>query len=157
MWRAQIVGRRKSSVFSAFSAVLRCFSVVWPEAARRAYLPAAGLQLGAFAYICTQTRQPMKYVSVLLPLALPGTYTYTLAPELAAAVQVGSRVVVQFGARRYYTGVVTQLCDAAPQAGIALKPVVGVADTSPTVLPAQLRLWQWMAQYYMCTEGEVHI
>ena len=97
----------------------------------------------------------MKYVSVLLPLALPGTYTYTLAPELAAAVQVGSRVVVQFGARRYYTGVVTQLCDAAPQAGIALKPVVGVADASPTVLPAQLRLWQWMAQYYMCTEGEV--
>ena len=89
----------------------------------------------------------MKYVSVLLPLALPGPYTYTLTPELAAAVQVGSRVVVQFGARRYYTGVVTQLCDAAPQAGIALKPVVGVADASPTVLPAQLRLWQWMAQY----------
>lgn len=96
-----------------------------------------------------------RYVSVLLPLAVTGSYTYSLPEEMAEQVEVGSRVVVQFGQRRYYTGIVTALHEENPQPGVRLKPVTDLLDSRPVLLPAQLRLWQWMAHYYMCTEGEV--
>ena len=99
----------------------------------------------------------MLTISVILPLALPTTYSYLLPPELEERVGVGSRVVVQFGAKRYYTAIVAEVREAEP-AEIEqrkLKPVADVADAQPIVLPHQLKLWQWMADYYMCTIGEV--
>ena len=95
------------------------------------------------------------YATVLLPLALQGTFTYLLSPALADRVGVGSRVVVQFGPRRYYTAIVTALSETPPDPSLKLKEITEVAGEGPVVLPAQLRLWRWMAQYYLCAEGEV--
>ena len=95
------------------------------------------------------------FVSVLLPLALPGSFTYILPPTLAGRVTVGTRVIVQFGARRYYTALVIALHEENPQPGVKLKEVTDLVDAQPIVLPKQLELWKWMAQYYMCTAGEL--
>ncbi len=94
-------------------------------------------------------------INVLLPLAVDGTFTYALSPELEGQVGVGQRVVAQFGPRRFYTGIVTNVNAAPPADGIKVKTVSETVDNSPIVLPQQLRLWEWMAQYYMCTLGEV--
>ena len=92
------------------------------------------------------------YVSVLLPLAVQGLFTYQLPTAFVDRVEVGMRVVVQFGAKRYYTGLVMGVLSELP-ADIQcskLKPVVDVVDKKPLLLPTQLHLWQWMARYYMC-------
>lgn len=95
------------------------------------------------------------FASVLLPLAVEGTFTYTVPSALANRVEVGLRVVVQFGAKRYYTGIVTSLSDDLPQPDVKLKPITDLADDVPIVLVAQLSFWQWLSDYYMCTPGEV--
>lgn len=92
---------------------------------------------------------------VLLPLALHGSLTYKLPPSLADRVRVGSRVVVPLGKRKLYTAIVVRLPGTQPEAGVRLKDIVDVVDEAPLLLPDQLRLWQWMADYYLCTEGEV--
>lgn len=100
----------------------------------------------------------MRSISVVLPLALPTTYSYSLPPALEERVCIGSRVVVQFGAKRYYTAIVSAVYAEAPRGKEQekkLKPITDVVDVEPIVLPDQLRFWQWMAQYYMCTLGEV--
>lgn len=95
------------------------------------------------------------FVQLLLPLALQNTYTYLLPARLEGKVRVGSRVVVQFGKKRHYTGIVVSLAAENPEPGIALKEVEEVWDEAPIVTPEQLRFWQWMAGYYICTPGEV--
>ena len=95
------------------------------------------------------------YATVLLPLALQGSFTYLLSPALADRVGVGSRVVVQFGPRRYYTAIGTALSETPRDPSLKLKEITEVAGEGPVVLPEQLRLWRWMAQYYLCAEGEV--
>lgn len=97
----------------------------------------------------------MMYLTLLLPLAVGSTYTYLLPPELAERVSVGSRVIAQFGVRRYYTAIVTDILSENPCPDVKLKAISDVVDDAPIVLPAQLKLWQWIAQYYMCTLGEV--
>lgn len=98
---------------------------------------------------------PPVCATVLVPLAVNDSYTYALPNDLAGRVQVGSRVVVQFGARRYYTGIVVALHETVPPTVQKLKPISDLADIHPVVLPLQLRLWQWLCSYYMCKPGEV--
>lgn len=98
----------------------------------------------------------MPYVSVILPLALPQpVLTYALPLEMAARVQVGTRVVVPLGKRRFYTGIVARIHESNPQPDMEVKAVSEVPDADITVNVLQLRLWKWMANYYMCTPGEV--
>lgn len=94
-------------------------------------------------------------LDVLLPLALHGCLTYELPPSLADRVRVGSRVVVPLGKRKLYTAIVVRLPGTPPAEGVKLKSVLDVVDEAPLLLPDQLRLWHWMADYYLCTEGEV--
>lgn len=96
------------------------------------------------------------YVNVILPLPLGGSFTYRLPQEYADTIQIGSRVVVQFGTKRYYTALVLHKHTDAPQGNYDIKDVVEVLDTSPIVQPMQLKLWQWIADYYMCTLGDVY-
>lgn len=96
------------------------------------------------------------YVDVILPLPLAECYTYLIPEAEAEGVQTGSRVVVQFGAKRYYTALVVRKHTEAPQGGYEVKEVVEVLDTAPIVLPLQLQLWRWIASYYMCTMGDVY-
>lgn len=96
------------------------------------------------------------YVDVILPLPLAGSFTYRLPSSCEADVEQGSRVVVQFGTKRYYTAIVLRKHEEPPQGDYEVKEVVEVLDTAPIVQPLQLRLWQWIADYYMCSIGDVY-
>ncbi|ASZ14386.1 primosomal protein N' [Chitinophaga pendula] len=95
----------------------------------------------------------MKYADVILPLALPKVYTYTVPEHLESLIQAGSRVAVQLGKQKKYAGIVKQVHIQAP--AYKTKPVLDVLDKEPVLYPTQLQFWQWIADYYMCTEGEV--
>ena len=95
-----------------------------------------------------------KYVDVIVPLPIASQYTYSLPPEMQGSVQVGCRVVVPFGKKKYYTGVVTKVHDSAPE-GYETKEVEELLDESPVILPHQFQLWEWLASYYLCTLGDV--
>ncbi len=94
-----------------------------------------------------------QYADVILPLPLQGAFTYAMPPEMAAQTQVGCRVIVPFGSRKFYTAIVVRLHDEAPP--YPTKPVSEVLDTAPIILPEQFRLWKWLADYYLCTLGDV--
>lgn len=96
------------------------------------------------------------YVDVILPLPLAGSFSYRLEDAHVPLVQMGSRVVVQFGVKRYYTALVVRKHTDAPQGDYEIKPISEVLDTAPIVQEQQLSLWQWMADYYMCTIGDVY-
>ena len=95
------------------------------------------------------------FVDVLLPLHLPDTYTYRVPQEYNGQVQVGARVVVQFGAKsaRMYSAVVRRIHQEAPR--WKTKYIMAVLDTEPIVTERQMEFWEWMARYYMCCPGDV--
>ena len=95
------------------------------------------------------------YVDVLLPLALPGAFTYHVDPGHAGRVEPGKRVIVQFGRRKYYSAIIYRVHYDEPKE-YKTKPVQTVLDDQPVINSFQMRLWEWMAQYYMCTLGEVY-
>lgn len=94
------------------------------------------------------------FVDVVLPLPLPGFFTYALSPEMAEGMVPGCRVIVPFGAKKIHTGVVVRLHSVRPQ-GYVVKAVMERLDEKPVLLPLQLRLWEWIADYCLCTVGEV--
>lgn len=96
-----------------------------------------------------------KYANVILPLAMDIELTYGLPEALEGDVQVGSRVVVQMGKRKFYTAIVSALTTTPPEGDFKVKDIEDVVDARPLILPRQLQLWHWMADYYMCTPGEV--
>ncbi len=93
------------------------------------------------------------YAEVIVPLFLPKNYTWQIPSHFANAVTVGKRVEVSLRNKKY-TGLVKRIIAEKP-AGFEPKPLVNVLDAEPLVHETQLQLWQWMADYYMCTEGEV--
>lgn len=98
----------------------------------------------------------MNFADILLPLAIPGAYTYRVPLHLQEVVRVGCRVVVPLGKKKRYTGIVVRLHDEPTMAeSEKLKEVEEVVDAQPLLLPQQLDLWRWMSQYYMCHPGEV--
>ena len=96
-----------------------------------------------------------KYVDVIVPLPIASQYTYSLPSELEESVQVGCRVVVSFGRKKFYTAIVTKVHDAAPK-GYDTKDIEEVLDASPVLLPNQLKFWEWISTYYLCTWGDVY-
>lgn len=94
------------------------------------------------------------FAEVLLPLPIPGTFTYRVPFALNEMVKKGQRVSVQFGRRRVYAGLVLEIHERPPQKGIP-KYILSVLDEKPLVNPLQFAFWKWMAGYYMSTMGEV--
>lgn len=94
------------------------------------------------------------YVEVILPLPLPGTFTYVIPTEYAQLVAPGSRVVVSFGKKKIYTGIALTLHNKKPDS-YQPKDLLDVLDQHPIVDNRQLTFFQWMAKYYMCSLGEV--
>ena len=88
-----------------------------------------------------------------MPLA--NWYTYSLPESLEGQVQTGSRVIVSFGPKKFYTALVANVHYCPPE-GYEIKDVTEVLDTRPILLPQQFRLWKWMASYYLCTMGDVY-
>ena len=85
------------------------------------------------------------FADVVLPLAVPGAYTYLLPDEMVAKVVIGTRVVVPLGKTKRYTGIVIRLHDNSP--GISYKEVEEIVDSRPLLLPLQIDFWRWMANY----------
>lgn len=99
----------------------------------------------------------MMTVNVILPLAITDTYTYRI-PDGMSCPEPGMRVLVPLG-RKTITGLVYRInpenSDASVIQNIRLRDIIEVLDEQPIVLPSQLSLWRWMADYYLCTLGEV--
>ena len=94
-----------------------------------------------------------RFISVILPLRLEWYPCYAL-PE-GMEVQVGSRVRVPFAGREY-VGVVSAL-DVTPETDEGkIKPILAVEAGLPSVYPEEIRLWQAVAGYYLCSTGEVY-
>lgn len=96
-----------------------------------------------------------KFVDVILPLPLHSCFTYALPEALAEDVQIGCRVVVPFGRKKYYTGIVRNIHYLKPEE-YAVKEVETVLDAHPILLPVQFKFWEWLADYYLCTQGDVY-
>lgn len=90
---------------------------------------------------------------IILPLPLYGTYTYEIPSEFESMVQVGLRVLVQFGRKKYYTGIIERIHNDDP--GYEVKPLAQIIDTVPVIRYPQLKLWNWISEYYLCSVGEV--
>ncbi|MBQ8152614.1 MAG: primosomal protein N' [Prevotella sp.] len=97
----------------------------------------------------------MNYADLILPLPLQGTFTYALPAVMQPVVKVGMRVLVPFGRNKTYLGIVARLHDEQPQ-GYEVKSVAQLMDAEPIVTPEQLRLWQWIADYYLSPIGDVY-
>ncbi|HEY4149139.1 MAG TPA: primosomal protein N', partial [Chitinophagaceae bacterium] len=96
---------------------------------------------------------PACYAEVLVPLALPKNYTWAVPERLANKVVTGARVEVVLKNKKY-AGLVKKLHSNAPTA-FEPREILNVLDLEPIVYPQQLQLWEWMAGYYLCSEGEV--
>jgi primosomal protein N' (replication factor Y) len=95
-----------------------------------------------------------RFADIILPLAVRGRFTYTIPDELSDLVQSGIRVMVQFGGKNIYSGIVCKTHNDDP--GYKnVKPIVSIPDTIPVINEFQLMLWRWISEYYLCTEGEV--
>lgn len=94
------------------------------------------------------------YVEVIIPLALPKNYTWSVPAEMQDAIQPGIRVEVTLRKNKKYAGIVKQITTALPPA-FTPAPILTILDTTPIVHPTQLKFWEWIATYYMCSEGEV--
>ncbi len=94
------------------------------------------------------------YADVILPLALPQTYTYRVSVEAISSIKIGSRVIVPFQGNRLYTGIVENIHSNAPQHYTA-KYILNVLDDDAIVQAKHIEVWKWIANYYVCTLGEV--
>ncbi len=94
-----------------------------------------------------------KYADVIVPLPLQEAFTYALPPECQSQIQVGQRIIVPFGSRKFYTAIVLRLHNDTPP--YPTKPISEILDTKPIVLPKQLQLWKWVSDYYLCSMGDV--
>lgn len=95
------------------------------------------------------------FAEVILPLPLYSTYTYSIPEEFRGEVQAGSRVLVQFGKKKFYTAIV-EFTHSQPPSGYDVKPIMAVLDPAPIVRYPQIKLWNWIADYYLCAPGEVY-
>ena len=93
------------------------------------------------------------FAEVLLPLPVQGTFTYQLPPT--EKVAVGCRVLVPFGRKKIYTGIVVMVHGVKPT-GYEVKEIISALDNKPIVRHPQLKMWQWIADYYLCSQGDVY-
>lgn len=96
----------------------------------------------------------MRYVDVILPLPLDGTFTYSVPEGMEEKVVAGMRVLVPLGKSKKYIAMVADVHSEKPD--FNCKPIEAVLDSCPSLLPQQYRLWQWISDYYMSPLGDVY-
>jgi len=94
------------------------------------------------------------FADIILPVPIPRMFTYKIPKNLQSQIQIGLRVIVQFGKKKVLTGIIGKVHNKPPQAYEA-KPILDILDHQPSVNPLQIRFWVWMAEYYFCHIGEV--
>ncbi|MBR4921602.1 MAG: primosomal protein N' [Prevotella sp.] len=97
----------------------------------------------------------MNYADLILPVPLQGTFTYAVPAQMQQTIQVGMRVLVSFGRNKSYLGIVAKLHNMKPK-GYEVKDIAQLVDAEPIVTAHQLRLWQWIADYYLSPIGDVY-
>lgn len=95
------------------------------------------------------------YASVIVPRPIERTFTYRVPEKMQAGAKPGYRVIVQFGNKRYVTGVIESVTFSRPENVCNIKEIEALLDASPIVTNVQIRLWKWIAEYYMCAVGDV--
>ncbi len=101
------------------------------------------------------TSKPL-YADVILPIPLRQLFTYSIPYAMRSEVAVGKRLVVPFGKSKYYTAVIRSVHQQAP-VGYDPKDAMELLDDHRVVTDLQFEMWEWMAEYYMCTIGEVMV
>lgn len=95
------------------------------------------------------------YAEVILPVPLSTTFTYEVPQEMASTVKLGHRVLVNFGQKKFYTAIVESLTNVKPEGSYEIKPITMPLDDTPILRHPQLKLWKWVADYYLCSTGDV--
>ena len=94
------------------------------------------------------------FSDVILPFPLPQLFTYEVPESLQGKTFIGSRVIVPFGKRKFFTAIIAKLHFQKPE-NIEVKEILSVLDEKPIINNFQFKFWQWISEYYMCTPGEV--
>jgi primosomal protein N' (replication factor Y) len=94
------------------------------------------------------------FADIILPLKLASSFCYQVPSQWAEKVNVGKRVLVPFGKSKYYAGIISKLHNDRPNLA-QIKQIEEVLDDEPILSTIQLDFWAWLANYYMCTIGEV--
>jgi primosomal protein N' (replication factor Y) (superfamily II helicase) len=100
------------------------------------------------------SKNQFEFADVLLPLALPGTYTYHIPEDMRHEIVLGQRVMVQFGKQKLYSALIHKLHNHRPEYE-GIKSIIATLDEGPVIQPSQLEFWEWMSSYYMCSLGEI--
>jgi primosomal protein N' (replication factor Y) (superfamily II helicase) len=94
------------------------------------------------------------FADIILPIAVRERFTYRIPDDLIETVKTGVRVVVPFGGRNFYTGIVSSIHNRVPEVK-SIRSIASVPDLVPAINDKQLKLWLWISEYYLCSEGEV--
>jgi primosomal protein N' (replication factor Y) len=94
------------------------------------------------------------FVEILLPLPIPGTYTYRVPREMNEEIVIGKRVSVPFGKKKLYSGIITEIHENPPS-NYQAKYIIDVIDDDSIIHDFQLPFWRWIADYYLCALGDV--
>ena len=97
----------------------------------------------------------MKYAEVILPLPLYSTFTYSIPESIGNAAQIGCRVLVPFGKKKIYTGIITLLHNNRP-GDFEVKDIISILDNYPILRHPQLKFWEWISEYNLCSIGDVY-
>lgn len=98
---------------------------------------------------------PTLYAEIILPLPLNATFTYRIPESMINNLKIGHRVIVQFGKKKFYTGIVSAITPIAPE-GYEVKDISTILDEYPIIKHPQLKFWQWISDYYLCAIGDVY-
>jgi len=108
----------------------------------------------SFHYSKNKRTLKLYFIDVILPIPLKQCFTYNVNKDEAHFLQPGMRVAVPFGKSKIYTAIVYSVHQNDPP-GYETKPIDQILDESPVITTFQLDHWEWIANYYMCTLGEV--
>ncbi|HEX4373275.1 MAG TPA: primosomal protein N', partial [Puia sp.] len=93
------------------------------------------------------------YAEIIIPLALPKNYTWSIPEHFQSIIKPGCRAEVSLKNKKY-AGVIKKLHNNKPEQ-FEPKEILNLLDSEPIIYPQQLQLWEWIANYYLCSEGEV--
>lgn len=97
----------------------------------------------------------MNFAQIILPLNLKGTFTYKVSAEIGENIEIGMRVLVPFGGKKIYTGIVFELHHQAPE-NFEPKEIISLLDEFPILPKEQIRFWKWLSSYYLGNLGEIY-
>ncbi|MCU4177872.1 primosomal protein N' [Marinilabiliaceae bacterium N1Y90] len=95
------------------------------------------------------------YIDIILPVPLARLFTYSVPEEMSKHIAVGQRVVVPFGKKKVYSGIVYKIHNNKPEE-YETKDITSILDSEAIVNQSQIKFWEWLAEYYQCTLGEIY-